>query len=97
MSNPVVHDAALGRFELRLPEGAAVCCYRRDGPVLVLHHTEVPWSLRGRGVAGQVVQAALDWAAAQGLRVRPSCSYVAAYMRRHPDSLNLLDTPGARP
>ena len=26
----------------------------------------------------------------QGLKVRPDCSYAEAYMRRHPDTLDLL-------
>ena len=33
---------------------------------------------------------ALDLARAEGLTVRPDCSYVAAWMRRHPESLDLL-------
>ena len=74
--------------------GAAVCSYRRVGDVLVLHHTEVPPALQGQGLAGELVQAVLDWARAQGLHVRPTCSYVAAYMRRHPETQDLLDRPG---
>ena len=68
-----------------------MCCYRRDGPLLVLHHTEVPAALQGQGLAAQLVAAALAWAREQGLRVRPSCSYVAAYMRRHPETRDLLE------
>ena len=96
----VTHNVAASRFEGVLhgapsPE-LAVCSYRRMGDVLVLHHTEVPRALQGQGLAGELVQATLDWARAQGLRVRPTCSYVAAYMRRHADTQDLLDRPGAR-
>jgi hypothetical protein len=31
------------------------------------------------------VRAALAFARAQGLRVRPACAYADAWMRRHPD------------
>jgi predicted GNAT family acetyltransferase len=72
----------------------AVCAYRRQGDTLVLHHTEVPAALQGQGLAAVLVQAALDWARAERLQVRPVCSYVAAYMRRHPDTLDLLKPPG---
>jgi len=36
------------------------------------------------------VRAALAHARAAGWRVRPSCSYVASYMRRHPQTQDLL-------
>lgn len=72
----------------------AVCAYRRQGDTLVLHHTEVPPALQGQGLAAVLVQAALDWARAERLQVRPVCSYVAAYMRRHPETLDLLKPPG---
>jgi hypothetical protein len=37
-------------------------------------------------VAGELVQGVLAWVREHGLRVRPTCSYVAAYMRRHPET-----------
>ncbi len=86
----VVHDTARSRFETRVDGHVGVCVYRRDGDVLDVVHTEVPPALRGHGVAAQLVRATLDWARGEGLRVRPRCSYVAAYMRRHPETLDLL-------
>jgi predicted GNAT family acetyltransferase len=50
----------------------------------------VPYELEGRGLAGQVVQAALDYARANGLKVAPVCGYVRAYMRRHKATQDLL-------
>ncbi|WP_201494979.1 GNAT family N-acetyltransferase [Rubrivivax sp. A210] len=91
MNPEVAHNAAASRFELPLGEGLALCCYRRDGGLLVLHHTEVPPAQQGRGGAARVVAAALDWARGEGLRVRPACSYVAVYMRRHPETRDLLE------
>ncbi len=91
MDAEVKHNAAAARFELALGGQLALCSYRRVGTLLVLHHTEVPPALQGQGVAARVVAAALDWARAQGLRVRPSCSYVAVYMRRHPATQDLLE------
>ena len=96
MTAQISHNPTQQRFEARLaPESGfaeylAVCEYRQQGPLLVLHHTEVPAELQGRGVAAELVAAALDWARAQGFQVRPSCSYVAQYMQRHPATLDLL-------
>ena len=86
----IVHRAEASRFEAALDGGVALCVYRRDGDVLLLTHTEVPFALEGRGIAAALVRATLDWARAEGLRVRPLCSYVGAYMRRHPDTQDLL-------
>ena len=91
---PILHDAAACRFEVVVDGQSCVCLYRRNGDVVAFTHTEVPWSLQGRGIAAALVAAALDWARAEGLRVRPLCSYVAAYMRRHPATLELLNAPG---
>ena len=86
----VAHHAAASRFEAHIEGHLAVCAYSRQGPVLHLTHTEVPQALQGRGIAAALVRATLDWARAEGLRVQPACSYVAAYMRRHPQTLDLL-------
>ena len=68
--------------------------YQVEDGRIYYYHTEVPPALQGRGLAAALVQAALDWARAQRLQVRPSCSYVAAYMRRHPQTQDLLAPPG---
>jgi hypothetical protein len=91
----VTHNEAASRFEARLPEGLCRADYRRAGATLQLVHTEVPPAVRGQGVAGLVVAAALDYAEAHGLTVYPMCGYVRAWMRRHPERAHLL-APGAR-
>lgn len=87
---PVVHDAAAERFELRIEGWACRCDYRLVDGVMHLIHTEVPPALEGRGIAARLVQAALDHAQTRGLKVLPRCSYVRAYMRRHPGTQSLL-------
>ena len=85
------HDAATGRFEATVDGGIAECVYRLQGGVMNIVHTEVPPRAEGRGIAAALVHAALAHARAQGWRVRPSCSYVRSYMRRHPDTQDLLE------
>jgi uncharacterized protein len=87
----VVHDPAAGRFEALVEGQRCVCQYRLyDHRLMMLTHTGVPLPLRGRGIAAALVQAALDHARERGFKVRPDCSYVEAYMRRHPQTLDLL-------
>jgi len=89
-AHAVRHNVAAARFELDVDGALALCAYRREGDTLLFTHTEVPARCQGRGVAAIVVQAALDWARAEGLAVRPLCSYVEVYMRRHPETRDLL-------
>jgi predicted GNAT family acetyltransferase len=45
--------------------------------------------VQGRGIATQLVGAALDHARDQRLRVDAQCSYVRQYMRKHPQTQSL--------
>ncbi len=86
----IEHRPEASRFEVVVDGRLCVCEYLRRDDVLLFTHTEVPRALSGRGIAATLVQAALDWARAEGLKVRPLCSYVAAHMRRHPQTQDLL-------
>ena len=92
---PIVHNLQRSRFEAALPAGLAHTDYRRVANTLHLVHTEVPRAVEGRGIGGELVQAALDYADANGLTVMPLCSFVRGYMRDHPQTHRLL-APSAR-
>jgi predicted GNAT family acetyltransferase len=77
------------RFELALDGHTAFASYRRDGDLLLVYHTEVPREFEGRGIGSALVKGMLEIAREQGLKVKPSCSFVAAYMRRHPETTDL--------
>ena len=90
MQLDVQHNAASSRFEARVNGFLCRADYRLAEGVMRIVHTEVPMALEGRGIAGQLVRAALSYAEANGLEVEPRCGYVRAYMRRHPDTHRLL-------
>ncbi len=90
MDITIDHDEKAGRFAARVHGHLCVCDYRlRDG-VMAITHTEVARELEGQGIAAQLVRAALAHARDHGLKVRPLCSYVQAYVRRHPEVQSLL-------
>jgi uncharacterized protein len=92
MNLPIRHNAAAQRFEAEVSGGLAECVYRLGGGVMNIVHSEVPPQAEGRGIAAALVRAALAHAREHGLRVRASCSYVRAYIRRHPETHDLLET-----
>ena len=87
----ITHNPAASRFETTVDGHLCVCQYRLYGKLMMFTHTGVPDALRGRGIAAELARVALDHARAQGFKVRPDCSYVEAYMQRHPETLDLLN------
>ncbi|KAF1711799.1 GNAT family N-acetyltransferase [Pseudoxanthomonas sacheonensis] len=87
----IAHDPASRRFAVRVEGYEAELLYRRDGGRLTIDHTGVPEAIGGRGIAGELVKAALEYARAEGLRVVPACSYSAAYVQHHPEYADLVD------
>jgi uncharacterized protein len=87
---PIEHLPGRGRFQTRVDGHLCVADYRLDGDRMQMLHTEVHPSLQGHGIAARLVQAALDHARTSGYKVVPLCSYVRTYMRRHPQTQDLL-------
>lgn len=69
--------------------------YRRDGRIVTMTHAEVPLALRGGGIGATLVAGALALVRARGERVVPLCPFVAHYIRRHPETQDLLAASGA--
>jgi hypothetical protein len=69
--------------------------YRREGRNVIMTHAEVPRARRGGGVGSQLVAGALALVRARREKVVPLCPFVARYMQRHPQTLDLLARDGA--
>ena len=90
MSETVVHNAAKHRFELDVGGEIVLAEYRLSPGVMTFFHTLTPPALRGRGLAARVVQAALEYARAEHLKVVPLCWYVSGHIGAHPEFRDLL-------
>jgi uncharacterized protein len=86
----VTHNAAAGRFEARTEHGLAQLQYAVRGDVLDLAHTTVPAEAEGRGVGAALAKAALDHARREGVKVIPSCPFVATYVKRNKQYADLV-------
>ncbi len=60
-----------------------------QGGSRIVDHTLVPSQIGGRGIAAKLVEALIEDARAQGFKVRPDCSYVAAKFNEHPEWADL--------
>lgn len=81
----VTHNAALSRYEMKTEHGLALAVYAQQGDRRIFTHTEVPAADEGKGYASRLVKEALDDTRKAGFKIQPGCSFVVAYVRRHPE------------
>lgn len=86
----IQHNQAKSRFEYTEDGQLCVLDYVLSGTLAIFTHTGVPPAVGGRGIAGDLVRFGLDTARSNGWQVRPDCSYVAAFIERHPEYQSLL-------
>jgi predicted GNAT family acetyltransferase len=88
----VVRDAPeRSRYEAELGgDLAGTVDYRLKRNRIVLDHTTVEPAFEGRGVGSRLARAVLDDARDRGLLVAPRCPFMAAWMRAHPEYLDLV-------
>jgi uncharacterized protein len=90
IANAVHDNTALSRFELDANGVTAFVTYRLGDGVITLQHTETPPQARGQGIASKLIEGTLDLVRARGLKVIPNCSFVRAYIAKHPEDRDLI-------
>ncbi|GAA2695878.1 hypothetical protein Apa02nite_054460 [Actinoplanes palleronii] len=86
----VVDSFERDRYEILLGgEVAGVLHYRRHGDRVELLHTEVDQAFSGRGLAGRLAAAALADARSRSTPVTATCPFVAGYLERHPEEIDV--------
>ena len=83
------HEPEAQRFTLPTTP-VSVLDYELGAGRVVFTHTGVPSQYRGQGLAARLVEAGLQWAREQGLKVVPACSYVHVYIQRHREWQHLV-------
>jgi uncharacterized protein len=74
------------RYEIHDGEQlAGFSTYKLTSGTIAFLHTEIDPAFRGRGMAGQLIRAALDDVRRRGLAVLPYCPYVREFIARHAD------------
>ena len=62
----------------------------REGNTVVINHTFVDESLRGQGIAGQLMANVAQELEETGRRAVPTCSYAKQWFEKHPEKAALL-------
>ncbi|WP_261665061.1 GNAT family N-acetyltransferase [Deinococcus sp. Marseille-Q6407] len=64
--------------------------YEDMGNAALLTHTEISPEHGGQGYGGQLVQGALEDLRQQGKMIVPQCPFVADFIQKHPEYLELV-------
>lgn len=93
MTRQLAHEPDARRYTLRVDgELASVLDYRVLGDAVAFTRTFTTPPYRGGGLAGELVEFAVDDVEATSTRhIVPSCWYVAEWFDRHPERRPLLD------
>lgn len=86
----VTDNTAPGRLELIEQGQTAYVDYRRTPGRLVIDYVFSPPPLRGAGTAGRLMQGVVAAARAENLKITPLCGYAAAWLKRHPETSDLV-------
>lgn len=92
VTSVLAHEPDASRYALYIDgELAAVADYAVRGDTVSFNHTFTDPARRGQGLAGQVVEFAVNDVAATSTRaIAPDCWYVAKWFDKHPDRHALL-------
>ena len=90
-------NQAAHRFEaLVAGQVAAYAEYNLLATGVLFTHTEVLPQHEGQGIGSQLARFALDDVRARSLHAIPVCQFIAGYIRRHPEYLDLVSADSRR-
>jgi uncharacterized protein len=93
MDKKAAGKSTMSRFEITEDGQTAWLEFELDGAGwMTIWHTEVPETLRGRGLATELVKSAFDYAKANELRVDVICPIALRYLHEHPELRESLET-----
>jgi hypothetical protein len=81
-----------GVFYIRSENGERIAelTYLAKKELLIIDHTEVDDSLRGKNIGNQLIEAAVEHARQNSLKIRPICPFAKAVIDKRPEMQDVL-------
>ena len=86
----LVDNADEKRYEFDLGDDIAIIEYIKTQGFIILTHTEVPEKYEGQGIGAELVHDVLEDLRAKKLQMIPQCPFIAQYIRRHPEWVDVV-------
>ena len=71
-------------------EWIAELTYEKNNGTMTIDHTEIDEKLRGEGIGQDMVKAAVEYARANGLKIKADCPYAKKVIERTPEFQDIL-------
>lgn len=86
-----VNNTEQNQFELILNEGIATISYQLNNNTLSILSTNVPTSMRGKGIAAEITKRVFEFARKQNYTVTPLCSYTLDFLKKNYEYQDLIN------
>ena len=97
MTITITNNTEKPRFEAHLDgELAGFCEYNLLSNAVMYTHTEVLPAFEGKGVGSALARHVLEDARTQALPVIPACQFIAGYIRKHREYLDVVQPASLR-
>ena len=93
MADPIAHLRAghRGAFYIeRQGERLAEMTYTVAGSRIIIDHTQVSDALRGTGAGRRLVEASVQWARGEGVKLLPLCPFAKSVFDKTPELRDVL-------
>ncbi len=84
ISYPLIDNQKENQYEFHIGEYIAKIVYIKTQNKILLTHTEVPKQLGGQGIGASLLEKVLEDIQKKDLTLEPVCSFVVAYIQKHP-------------
>lgn len=84
----IIHDKETCTFYLIKDNVKAYVQYELNNDVFDIISTQVPKELSGQGIAKMLVKNAYDYAKSEGYKLKGTCSFADAFLKRNHSYLN---------
>lgn len=92
MSDEIIDNKPHHRYEMNVDGVLAYVAYSRAPGTITFIHTIVPEALAGKGIGSKLAKYVLDEARANREKVIPQCPFVSAYIKKHPEYQELVQS-----
>ncbi|MCB0804306.1 MAG: N-acetyltransferase [Bacteroidales bacterium] len=86
----VINNVNKQRFELEINGEIAYIDYDMAGSNIRLNYTEVPESMKGKGIGSKLADQTFSLIGGMNMKVIPDCHFIQHWLTKHPEKREMV-------